>query len=87
MGFHLSSPKFINFGRFFLLQQDFRPTTRWRRGQGRVCARCSLCGGELLRGERGWYLNGQSVCEDCFPAFARAELADCEITFGMEERE
>ena len=39
---------------------------------------------ELLRGERGWYLNGQSVCADCFPAFARAELAPCETVFGME---
>ena len=38
----------------------------------------------LLRGERGWYLNGQSVCADCFPAFARAELAPCETVFGME---
>ena len=38
----------------------------------------------LLRGEQGWYLNGRSACADCFPAFARAELADCEIVFGTE---
>lgn len=55
-----------------------------RRPYGRPCGRCSLCGCELLRGERGWYLNGQSVCADCFPAFARAELAPCETVFGME---
>lgn len=60
------------------------PTAR-RGGWRQVCACCALCGCELLRGERGWYLNGQYVCEDCFPAFARAELADCEITFGTEE--
>ena len=55
-----------------------------RRPYGRPCGRCSLCGCELLRGEHGWYLNGQSVCADCFPAFARAELAPCETVFGME---
>lgn len=26
----------------------------------------------------------QSVCADCFPAFARAELAPCETVFGRE---
>ena len=58
-----------------------------RRPYGRPCGRCSLCGRELLRGERGWYLNGQSVCADCFPALARAELLPYEITFGTEEGE
>ena len=53
---------------------------------GAPCARCSLCRRELLRGEEGWYLNGRSVCGDCFDVFARAELAPYEITFGMEER-
>lgn len=52
---------------------------------GRPCGCCSLCARTLLRGERGWYLNGQCVCADCFPAFARAELACCETVFGMEE--
>ena len=56
-----------------------------RPAYGKPCGRCSLCGGELLRGEHGWYLNGQSVCADCFPAFARAELSPCEIIFGTEE--
>ena len=55
--------------------------------RGRPCGRCSLCGGTLLCGEQGWYLNGQSVCADCFPALARAELAPYEITFGTEEGE
>lgn len=52
--------------------------------RGRPCGRCSLCGGELLCGEKGWYLNGQSVCENCFPALARVELAPYEIIFGTE---
>lgn len=61
-------------------------TTPARRARyGHPCAQCSLCARTLLRGERGWYLNGLSVCADCFPTFARIELAPCEITFGTEE--
>lgn len=51
---------------------------------GRPCGCCSLCGRTLVRGEAGWYLNGQNICADCFLAFARAELAPYETVFGME---
>ena len=49
------------------------------------CGRCSLCGSELLCGEEGWYLNGRSICEDCFDVFARMELLPYRVLFGMEE--
>ena len=77
-------PKFFVFREEGLLHFKICSPAEKRRPYGRPCGRCSLCGCELLRGERGWYLNGQSVCADCFPAFARAELAPCETVFGME---
>ena len=77
-------PKFFIFREEGLLHFKICSPAEKRRPYGRPCGRCSLCGCELLRGERGWYLNGQSVCADCFPAFARAELAPCETVFGME---
>ena len=77
-------PKFFIFWEEGLLHFKICSPAEKRRPYGRPCGRCSLCGCELLRGERGWYLNGQSVCADCFPAFARAELAPCETVFGME---
>ena len=77
-------PKFFIFREEGLLHFKICSPAENRRPYGRPCGRCSLCGCELLRGERGWYLNGQSVCADCFPAFARAELAPCETVFGME---
>ena len=69
------------------MRRSGRLRTLPRGGRGGACARCSLCGAELARGERGWYINGRSVCEDCFPAFAREELAGYEITFGGEDTE
>ena len=77
-------PKFFVFREEGLLHFKICSPAEKRRPYGRPCGRCSLCGCELLRGEHGWYLNGQSVCADCFPAFARAELAPCETVFGME---
>ena len=77
-------PKFFVFREEGLLHFKICSPAEKRRPYGRPCGRCSLCGCELLRGECGWYLNGQSVCADCFPAFARAELAPCETVFGME---
>ena len=77
-------PEFFIFREEGLLHFKICSPAEKRRPYGRPCGRCSLCGCELLRGERGWYLNGQSVCADCFPAFARAELAPCETVFGME---
>ena len=77
-------PKFFIFREEGLLHFKICSPAEKRRPYGRPCGRCSLCGCELLRGEHGWYLNGQSVCADCFPAFARAELAPCETVFGME---
>ena len=77
-------PEFFIFREEWLLHFKICSPAEKRRPYGRPCGRCSLCGCELLRGERGWYLNGQSVCADCFPAFARAELAPCETVFGME---
>ena len=77
-------PKFFIFREEGLLHFKICSPAEKRRPYGRPCGRCALCGCELLRGEHGWYLNGQSVCADCFPAFARAELAPCETVFGME---
>ena len=72
-------------GEEILLHFKTDPPAVKRGPYGRPCGRCSLCGRTLLRGEQGWYLNGRSACADCFPAFAHAELADCEIVFGTEE--
>ena len=49
------------------------------------CLLCSLCGREILQGAPYWYLNGESVCEDCLPEFARLELAPYRQTRGREE--
>ena len=59
-----------------------REIRRCRKG-GRLL--CSLCGGEITRGAPYWDLNGESVCEDCLPEFARLELAPYRQTRGREE--
>lgn len=56
---------------------------RRRREGGRLL--CSLCGGEIPRGALYWCLNGEIVCEDCLPEFARLELAPYRQTRGREE--
>ena len=56
---------------------------RCRRESGRLL--CSLCGGEIPTGAPYWYLNGESVCEDCLPTYARLELAPFRQTRGREE--
>ena len=81
-----------------LCQQIFyRFPDFFREGKGGTCLReirrcrkggrllCSLCGGEIPRGAPYWYLNGESVCEDCLPEFARLELAPYRQTRGREE--
>ena len=47
---------------------------------------CSLCGQEIAPGEEYWYCNGSSVCRECLPVFARAELAPYRQTRGKEVR-
>jgi len=47
---------------------------------------CSLCGGELYRGDLCRLFGGQVICEDCLEAFARAEFAAFEHICGEEER-
>ena len=47
---------------------------------------CSLCGQEIAPGEEYWYCNGSSVCRECLPDFARAELAPYRQTRGKEVR-
>ena len=47
---------------------------------------CSLCGQEITPGEEYWYCNGSSVCRECLPVFARAELAPYRQTRGKEVR-
>jgi len=49
---------------------------------GEAAATCCLCAQEIYRGERAWYCRGLTVCEDCFPRFARQELYPYEITMG-----
>ena len=56
---------------------------RRRRRSGRLI--CSLCGGEIPWGTHYWYLNGESVCEECLPEFARLEMAPYRQTRGREE--
>lgn len=39
-----------------------------------VCACCDCCGGEIYTGEEYHCINGETVCSDCFPDFARSLL-------------
>ena len=48
---------------------------------------CSLCAQEIHAGETLWYRNGQAVCPDCFPRFAREELRPFEYILGEEMAE
>lgn len=48
---------------------------------------CSLCAQEIFSGECVWYHNGRTVCEDCFPSFAREELKPFEYISGEETAE
>ena len=81
----------------FFLERPFRPRERaekggtWlnnplRRRFGRRPPQtlCTLCGREIREGEHYWYLNGASVCGDCFCAFAKDELAPYGRICGRE---
>ena len=46
---------------------------------------CSLCAQDIYIGEEMWRLNGQTVCRDCFPAFARILLQPYTLICGEEE--
>jgi len=60
-------------------------TIRFRRGDSRrASAVCTLCAQDIYAGERAWRRGALTVCEDCFPAFARAVLKRYEITAGKE---
>ncbi len=59
---------------------------RSARRLGRHSLLCSLCGQEIVTGEEYWYCNGSTVCWECLPSFARAELAPYRQTRGKEVR-
>lgn len=46
--------------------------------------RCTRCGREIARGEEYWNSGGSRVCGECFPEFARSELAFCREIRGEE---
>lgn len=59
----------------------------WCGGEARetVCARCSLCDGELWRGERYYRVSGENVCRRCLADFAAQVLAAYEVTGGEDQ--
>ena len=57
---------------------------RSARRLGRHSLLCSLCGQEIVTGEEYWYCNGSTVCRECLPSFARAELAPYRQIRGKE---
>ena len=59
---------------------------RSARRLGRHSLLCSLCGQEIVTGEEYWYCNGSTVCRECLPSFARAELAPYRQPRGKEVR-
>ena len=46
--------------------------------------RCTLCGREITVGEEYWACNGNHICADCLPRFARHEFAPCYEIRGKE---
>jgi hypothetical protein len=46
--------------------------------------RCTLCGYEIPTGEEYWACNGNCICTDCLPAFAREEFSPCREIRGKE---
>lgn len=40
-----------------------------------VSAECSLCGGEIYRGEDYYAVNGWAICRDCLADYAAQVLA------------
>ena len=69
---------------FYVLGGTF--LRRSARRLGRHSLLCSLCGQEIVTGEEYWYCNGSTVCRECLPSFARAELAPYRQTRGQEVR-
>lgn len=45
---------------------------------------CTYCGGEIASGEEYWACNGNYICADCLPRFARHEFAPCYEIRGKE---
>ena len=45
---------------------------------------CGICGMELPHGYRAWQINGITVCQHCFPDFARSQYRGYEITCGRK---
>lgn len=60
-----------------------RPAPRIRRLE-RWVLRCTLCGREIVEGEEYWACNGNRVCTECLPEFARQELAPYQELRGKE---
>ena len=40
-----------------------------------IAALCSLCGGEIYRGEEHWRFGAARVCPSCLEEYARREFA------------
>lgn len=40
-----------------------------------VSGECSLCGGEIYRGEDYYAVNGRAICRDCLADYAAQVLA------------
>lgn len=38
---------------------------------GEVTGVCSVCGGDIYRGEEYYRINGRSICPECLEDFAR----------------
>jgi len=49
-------------------------------------AYCGVCGAALPRGYRAWQISGLTVCQHCFPDFARSQYRPYEITCGRAGR-
>ncbi len=56
------------------------------RRQRQIFPRCTLCGREIGLGEEYWACGVRRICGECFPEFARGELAPCREIWGEEGR-
>ena len=56
------------------------------RRRRQIPLRCTLCGREIGWGEEYWACGVRRICGDCFPEFARGELAPWREIRGEEER-
>lgn len=45
---------------------------------------CGRCGGEICRGERYYWVDGEALCEDCLEDFAREFFAPFQVRGGED---